>query len=410
MRKAMIIGGGASGIMAAISAARNGADVTLLEHKDRIGKKILMTGNGKCNLSNLSFSGKNYYSDYPELMSSVFQKFAVEDTMQFFEGLGLLTKEKKGYVYPMSEQASSVLDVLRSELKRLHVATVTECDIKHINRTKNGFSIQSNKGTYECSSLVIACGSKAAPQTGSDGSGYTLAKKFGHHVIAPLPALVQLRCTEDYMKSVAGVRCEANISVKVDGKQCAEESGELQVTDYGISGIPVFQISRIVSKALHEKKKVMIDIDLMPTLTEEEIYHYLLQLRKEKSCTVEEALAGMINKKLLGMILKLNQIKGTTDWKSIGNNQLLLEKIVASVKRWTVHINQTNPFQNAQVCCGGIDCSEVMDTMESKKVKNLYFAGEILDVDGICGGYNLQWAWSSGYLAGMNAARRSDES
>ena len=421
MKKVVIIGGGASGIMAAIIAARHGSEVTILEHKDRIGKKILMTGNGKCNLSNLSFSCENYYSDTPEFIPGIFKEFSVEDTLTFFREIGLLTKEKKGYLYPMSEQASTVLDIFRIELNRQHVKIVTDCDVNEIicknkhsaessqEQKEKQFQILTSQGRFMGDALIIACGGKAAPQSGSDGTGYHLAESMGHRILTPLPALVQLRCEDayikSYMKAVAGVRCEAGLKLYVAGKPVKEESGELQLTDYGISGIPVFQLSRIVSKAIYEKQKVAMEIDLLPSVDTGEIREYLIHRPSTEVMTTEEAMLGMVNKKILSLILKLNQVKLNTLWDEIKHNPVLLDKIIDTIKRWRIIIKATNPFQNAQVCCGGVDCKELKDTLESKKIKNLYFAGEIIDVDGICGGYNLQWAWSTGYVAGLNSSK-----
>jgi len=410
MKKVVIIGGGAAGIMAAITAARNGAEVTVLEHKERIGKKILMTGNGKCNLSNLSFSYNHYYTDTPEFIPSVFQQYSVEDTVSFFKGIGLLIKDKKGYLYPMSEQASMVLDVLRLELERQQVHVITECNVTGILCSEKGhFQVKTNQGILHCDALIIACGGKAVPQSGSDGSGYKFAQSLGHTMVKPLPALVQLRCDDAYMKmymkGVAGVRCEANLKLYVAERLEKEEYGELQLTDYGISGIPVFQLSRIVSKALDAHKKIFVEIDLLPAMTVDELKDYFLHKTCPPQCTVEDAMLGTINKKLLSMVLKLNQVKLNTPWITIRENALLLNKIIKTIKQWKISIKATNPFQNAQVCCGGVDCKELQDTLESKKVKNLYFAGEIMDVDGVCGGYNLQWAWSTGYIAGLNSSK-----
>lgn len=410
MKKVIIIGGGASGMMAAITAAENGADVTILEHKDRIGKKILMTGNGKCNLSNLSFSCDYYYSDTPEFLPRIFNQFSVEDTIALFHKLGLLTKDKKGYLYPMSEQASTVLDILRITLHRLHVKIVTNCKVDRVLPRENetaSFLIKTNQGDFFGDRLIIACGSKAAPQSGSDGSGYRLAESFGHKVLTPLPALVQLRCDEsysrNYMKAVAGVRCEAGLKLYVHDTFVKEETGELQLTDYGISGIPVFQLSRIAAKALSTQQKVTVEIDLLPAMDYDRIREYLL-VKRAANLTAEEAMVGMMNKKLLSLILKLNQVKCNAFWREVQKDSIRLEQIIHTIKGWKLMIKATNPFQNAQVCCGGVDCKELKDTMESRKVKNLYFAGEIIDVDGICGGYNLQWAWTTGYLAGKNSS------
>ena len=411
MKKIIVIGGGASGMMAAITAARHGAAVTILEHKERIGKNILMTGNGKCNLSNLSFSNDNYYTDTPELLEEVFAEFSEKDTISFFEGLGLLIKNKNGYLYPMSEQASSVLDLLRFEINRRKIQVVTECEVQKINQKQSNkelFEVITNQGTYLSQAVILACGSKASPQSGSDGSGYAFAKQLGHHIVKPLPALVQLRCQETYFKAVAGVRCEANVRLMVDEKFQKEEAGELQLTEYGISGIPVFQLSRIAAKALDTKKKVLAEIDLMPKFSTEEIENFLTKSNENTNKSLQEAMLGIMNKKLLFLMFKINDVKADDLWNTYSSTQAGLHRIrkmIETIKCWQVTVTATNPYANAQVCCGGVDGKELTGKLESKKINGLFFAGEIIDVDGICGGYNLQWAWSSGYVAGKYAAR-----
>ncbi len=408
MSKVTVIGGGASGIMAAIAAARHGAQVVILEHKDRIGKKILMTGNGKCNLSNLSFSIDKYYSDSPKFIETVFRQFNKEDTISFFKEIGLFIKDKNGYLYPMSEQASTVLDLLRIELKYRNVEIITACNVKKVisdskaKQKKCGFIIDTEKGTYLSDSVILACGGKANPQSGSDGSGYELAGKFGHKVITPLPALVQLRCVGNHFKSIAGVRCEAKLLLHIDGNLVKEEYGELQLTEYGISGIPVFQLSRIAAKALDIHKKVIVKIDLLPAMSKELIYAFLTKTNPFPDKTVEEAMLGLMNKKLLYMLWKQNGIMPECRLCELQEKQI--ESLTEAIKAWTVEVSATNSFLNAQVCCGGVDCNEMKETCESRKVPGLFLTGELLDVDGICGGYNLQWAWSTGYIAGKAAA------
>lgn len=408
MSKVTVIGGGASGIMAAIAAARHGAQVVILEHKDRIGKKILMTGNGKCNLSNLSFSVDKYYSDTPQFVETIFRQFNEKDTISFFKEIGLFIKDKNGYLYPMSEQASTVLDLLRIELKYRNVEIITACNVKKVTsdpKAKGGksqFTIDTDRGTYQSDTVILACGGKASPQSGSDGSGYELARKFGLKVITPLPALVQLRCAGNHFKAIAGVRCEAKLRLHVDGTMVKEEYGELQLTDYGISGIPVFQLSRIAAKALDIHKKVIVKIDLLPMMSKEMIYVFLTKTNPCPDKTVEEAMLGLMNKKLLHMLWKQNGIKSECKLSKLPDKQI--ENLIETIKEWTVEVSATNSFLNAQVCCGGVDCKEIMDTCESGKVHGLFLTGELLDVDGICGGYNLQWAWSTGYIAGKAAA------
>lgn len=410
-KRVIVIGGGASGMMAAICAAREGSSVTLLEHTERIGKKILSTGNGRCNLTNLYQSEACYRSNQMDFPMSVIKQFPVERTLDFFRELGILPKSKEGYIYPNSEQASAVLDVLRMEIAHREIVVIHGCQVQEIQITnkqltkkqQGKFAVRTNLGTYQTEALILATGSKAAPATGSDGSGYVLAKKLGHSIIPPLPALVQFRCKETHYKQLAGIRTEAKLTLYVDGDVIVEETGELQLTDYGISGIPTFQISRYGSVALFEKKSVKVRIDFLPNQSKQETEEFVMDRvhrMKHKSC--EEWMVGFLNKKLASVLLKLAGIRLDESVSSVSNNKWL--QLIKQIKAYETVVIATNSYEQAQICCGGIDTREVNPgTMESRLVPGLYFAGEVLDVDGICGGYNLQWAWSSGQVAGSYA-------
>ena len=405
--KVIIVGAGAAGMTAAIFAAREGAQVVLLEHKDRVGKKILSTGNGRCNLSNRLQEPFCYRSGQPDFPWKALGAFTLPMTLEYFEDLGVLTRERDGYLYPYSGQASAVLDALRLGLARESVQVVTECEVFSITPredVKRRFEVKTSQGSFSGETLILACGSKAAPGTGSDGSGYKLAKRLGHHIIKPLPALVQLRCPEKFFKQLAGVRADASVILYSDGRKLAEDKGEVQLTDYGISGIPVFQISRYAARGLYEKKEVFAELDFMPDFGDVEF----LQMLKERKIrldglVMEQYFNGLFHKKLAGALLKRIGISGTMPVHDLSEENL--ERLCRICKHFRTYIDKTNPFEQAQICAGGVDTSEIdPDTMESKLVKGLYFAGEILDVDGICGGYNLQWAWTSGCLAGKGAA------
>lgn len=407
-----IVGGGAAGMMAAITAAGQGAVVTLFERGERVGKKLLMTGNGRCNLGNQVLNMEKYYGSDPEWIERALARFGTVETIRFFQSLGLLVKDKGGYLYPACEQASVVLDVLRNELKTLGVRILTGYKVNRIvsrktgEKARNGGGIVVSDGEkdYTFDAVILACGGRAAPRTGSDGSGYKLARQLGHHLIPTVPALVQLRCREEYLKAVAGVRAEGTVSVMRDGKCVAKESGEIQFTDYGISGIPVFQISRTVNYILREQEEVTVVLKLMPGYGEAEFE----QLRTCRSLlqadrTVEEYFTGMLHKKLMGLFIKLAGLKSDTPME--GADEDAVSQVFGLCREWTLHVTDSNSYENAQVCAGGVDTAEVTEQMESKLHPGIYFAGELLDVDGKCGGYNLQWAWCSGYLAGMAAAR-----
>lgn len=397
-----VIGGGASGMMAAVTAASRSAKVIMIEHKDRVGKKILSTGNGRCNFTNIYQDPACYHCTDPLFPWHIIEKFNAQDTISFFLKLGIYSKNRNGYIYPNSDQASAVLDVLRMEMERLHVKVMTEAQCSGIIPGKKGFKIQTNKGIIKADKVILCTGSKAAPVTGSDGSGYDIAKKLGHRILPVLPALVQLRCEEKYFKSIAGVRVNGKVSVWSDGICEAEDTGEIQITNYGISGIPVFQISRYVSALLYNGKSVEAVIDYMPDFSNTQMFDFLKirsQTRPEK--TAVQFLTGLFHKKLSDLWITQ---AGIDREKQCGNfSDIELRKLNNLIKHTSLNITGTNSYEQAQVCAGGVDTSEINpDTLESIYVPGLYFAGEILDVDGMCGGYNLQWAWSSGYITGIH--------
>lgn len=403
----IIIGGGASGLTAAIAAARQGAAVTVLEHMDRVGKKILSTGNGRCNITNLMMNETCYRCGQAWFPMKVIEQFPVADTLEFFKGLGVLTKSRNGYIYPNSDQAASVLDALRFECERLGIQMITGCQVKSAKKLKSGiFSVQTDQGEFRASALILAAGSKAAPVTGSDGSGYELAKAFGHTVIKPLPALVQLRCEGKHFKQLAGIRADVHLRVVSEGRMLAEEDGELQLTDYGISGIPTFQISRYVSTALAAKKPVTVFVDFLPSMEMEEMRTFMRERVKQLSYRrCEDFMTGVLNKKLSGVLLKLSGISLETPVSRVKWENW--ERLIVQMKQFEAKVTATNDYAQAQICCGGADTRQICEkTMESKLVSGLYLIGELVDVDGICGGYNLQWAWSSGMIAGTDAGRK----
>ena len=299
MRTVAVIGGGAAGMMAAVTAAQNGADVILLEHKDRLGKKILSTGNGRCNFTNIRQEPGCYHSDDPEFPWKVVEQFDARSIISFFLQLGVYSKNRNGYIYPNSDQASAVLDALRMEVERLGIDVRTGTECREIRPGRKGFAILTDRGTVRADRVILAAGSKAAPSTGSDGSGYTLAKQLGHRIVPVLPALVQLRCGETFFKSIAGIRAEGTVSIWTDRQCIASDRGEIQLTNYGISGIPVFQVSRYASRLLYEKKEVRAVLDFMPDFTQEQMLDFLrarADARPQKKA--EQFLIGLFHKKL----------------------------------------------------------------------------------------------------------------
>lgn len=400
--KVGIIGGGASGMVAAIFAAKQGANVTIFEQADRVGKKLLMTGNGRCNYTNLDQDLSHYHGLDPTFAESIFYQFSMEDTLSFFASLGILKKEKNGYVYPYSEQASAILDVLRMELAASRICVICEEKIRQVQKKKQ-FMVKTSNKTWFFDSVIVATGSMAANLKGVDESGYHIASAFGHTVRKPLPALVSLRTKEAFFTQIAGVRCDARLTLYVDEKVMGTERGELQITSYGISGIVTFQLSHIVARSIAEQKKVRMQIDFMPQMNEEEFSVFFKdRILNSSEKLSEELLIGMLNKKLSLLLLKEAQISPSCMVNQLSKEKL--KKLEFLIKNFSVKILETNSMKEAQVACGGIVTGELTSKLESKLVKGLYFCGEIIDIHGDCGGYNLQWAWSSGAVAGRSAA------
>jgi len=405
MKTVIIIGAGASGMMAAITAKENGANVILLEHNAKIGKKILSTGNGRCNFTNITQAPTFYCSENAAFAWHIIEKFTAPDTLKFFGKLGVYAKNRNGYMYPHSEQATAILDALRWKIEQLQIQVVTDVTICKIMHSENMFQVQTKEESYHADHLILACGSKASQIAGSDGSGYALATSLGHSLVPVLPALVPLQCKEDFYKHVAGVRVEGKVSLYVEQELLIAEEGELQLTNYGISGIPVFQISRYAAIAIYEKKEVYATMDFMQHFSEEQLYHYLEQRSVVLAYRLAETFfIGLLPKKLGEVILDRCNIHKQKQIATLSKAEL--QVLANMLKNFKTVIIGTKAHEQAQVCRGGINTNEVhMETLKSKLVEGLYFAGEILDVDGLCGGYNLQWAWSSGYVAGIEAAK-----
>lgn len=418
-RKIAVIGGGAAGMMAAVQAAGAGAHVTVYEKNDRVGKKILSTGNGKCNFSNEVMHAGCYYGTGRAGVEALYQRFGVEETKTFFRDLGMRIKDKNGYLYPASEQAATVLDVLRYEMERLGIRVYTGCSVTAVGRRegpseKGSLTVRAEgRGEERYDAVILTCGGRAAPRTGSDGSGFAIARKLGHRILPVVPALTALCCEENFFRQVAGVRCDARLTLYIDEREAASVRGELQLTDYGISGIPVFQFSRMAAYALREQRRTVVRIDFMPEDDADRIGRkggegtgrdfWAERWERQGSQTMEQFVTGIVNKKIGLLLLKLTGIRETDRADAVSpSRRRKLEKLFRSLM---VTVKETNSFEQAQVCAGGVDFREVTDVLESARVPGVYFAGEILDVDGICGGYNLQWAWSSGAVAGRAAAR-----
>lgn len=400
-----IIGGGASGMMAAVSAAEiiPGKEIGVFEKNDRFGRKILATGNGKCNFSNRNCSYKEYMGQNPLFAQKALEAMGPQETVLFFEKLGIFTREDvQGRLYPYSEQALSVKEAFEGMLKALNVRCILGRAVTKIEKIGKGFGITLiDEDYYEAESLIIATGGKAGSQFGATGDGYRIAKDFGHTLISPKPALVQMNTSDIHFKTLKGVRAKGGVTLIQGGKILAYEKGEIQFTETGLSGICVFDLSRYLEMGTNE---AYVEIDLFPDFTREMLLEKLIQRSNYlRNREVKTFLEGMVHKKLIPAYLNRWNID-----KALPLDVLYFEdfnKLAGILKSWKVPITGTKGWQDAQITVGGIHVDEVNgETMASKLTPGLYFAGEILDIDGRCGGWNLQWAWSSGYLAGCNAA------
>ena len=416
----IVLGGGASGLIAAITAKDFGMDVAIVEGTDRIGKKLLTTGNGRCNFTNTDQKIEYYRGDHPEIAWGIVERFNEKRVVAFFEELGMMTKNRAGYLYPYSLQAQSVKGLLQMEIERLGITVKCQSKVKRIQEKKGEFRViceimDDKKGTgktvlYKADRVILCSGSKASNIAGSDGSGYELAKSFGHTICPVAPALVQLRCAEKFYSQLAGVRVQGMVSLFVDEEFVCSDQGELQLTANGISGIPVFQVSRYASKALQKGQSVHAVLDFMPESSQGEVEEFLCKRAKlYPKQKMETFFTGIFPEKLAEVLLKRANLSKESTWDMLTAKDLAV--LAARISNFRTVVKEANSFENAQVCAGGVSLGEVSPfTLESKMKKGLFFAGELLDVDGICGGYNLQWAWASGYAAGKGAADAEDQS
>ena len=394
MSKVVVIGAGASGIIASLVASSFN-EVVLLEGMDKCAKKILLTGNGKCNYWNEDINTGKYNTDDVSCLEQIISSTNQENVLSFLSSIGLYPKIKNGYYYPYSTSASSVREIFMKQLEKRNIKIISNFKVKDIKKEKDTFIISSEEKQIKADKIILATGSKAFSKTGSDGSGYILSSTFGHTIHPIYPALTSLISSKKY--DWAGTRVDAKLELFIDDKKVQEELGEIQLTENGISGICTFNISSKVSKNLN--KKITVKINFLPNL-EESCYQFLTK-RNEfiKNCTIEELLESIFPYKLMFVLLKEAGIKKDSYWNDLKEEEK--NRFVNIVEQFPLEIIDTSSFDKAQVCTGGVSLTEINPlTMESKIVDNLYIVGELLDVDGICGGFNLAFAFITGYLAG----------
>lgn len=415
-----VIGGGASGCMAAITAAQAGADVHIFEKNEKPGKKLYATGNGRCNLTNLHMDDSCYHTRTADkngssLIHSAIERYSPADQIRFFADLGVPVYDRDGYVYPRTNQAQTVVRALEKRIAALGIRVHTGCPVRKIRRSQQGtkaddavFYVDCNDQEAWAFDTVILCtGGMAGPQYGTTGDGYRLAASFSHKISTPLPALTALECKGQFLKRAAGVRCRAAVTLYTgnDKKQIREgrEEGEVQMTDYGISGIPVMQISGMAARLLESKQRVFVQIDFLPEFSDSAFSDEIKRRMKEdRSQMLGDLFLGLVHKKILDLLLAEKGLQAEMKARRIDDAGI--RQILQSMREYTLEVIQVKSFKQAQVTSGGILLEDTDADFQSRLQPGLFFAGEVLDVDGRCGGYNLQWAFATGYIAGLAAA------
>ena len=405
-REVYVCGGGASGMCAAIYAARGGAKVHIIEKNDCLGKKLSMTGNGRCNLTNLDMRADCYNAAVRTRMKDWLLTYGAEDVICFFKSLGVVVKSEDGYIYPVSGQAKTVVDALTAEIKRLGVNVIYKEQLKAVDALDGGrLLILTDKSKYEADRCIIATGSlSGVKSTMSTGDGYYICKKLGMNIKDTYPALVGFKCKEGEYLPGKGVRCDAAITFLLGSEVLAREEGELQITSDGISGIPVMQASRDVIRFVEENKPVDAVIDFFPGYDENDfmaLKEHMLTLKDER--TLEEFLVGFANSSITDMVLSRMKLSKTMKMKNISDSMALC--IMDSFRSLKLGIEKSYGYQASQVTSGGVSIAEIGSDFSFNKNRNIFCIGELLDVDGRCGGYNLQFAFTSGSIAGCASSR-----
>lgn len=401
----IILGAGPAGIATALSCQFSIDNILLIDKNAVIGKKILSTGNGKCNLTNLNQYKEAYRSDNMDKAWQIICQYPTEQYLASLSQVGIVTKDKNGYIYPYSEQASSVREAMEQALMAAeNIQILAECQVLDLRKTSGKYQIKTTKGVFQGKTILLSMGGKAAPKLGSDGDGYELAEKMGHKMIQTLPALTALKSGAPFLKKVSGVRNQSKISLYVNDSYVSAEYGELQWTDYGVSGVAVFQLSRYAIRALEEGCKVELSLDFMPDNSMDTLKECMDKLcRQCPYKSVSQLLHGFLPLKLCAVVAREARLKEDSPAGALRKEEK--DKLCQSLKYFSLRINGYMGYDKAQVTQGGVSLSETDDFLQSTVNAGMFFAGEILDVDGTCGGYNLQWAYSSGRRAAEGIIR-----
>ena len=399
-----IIGGGASGMAAALAAAENPkVQVLLFERQSRLGRKLQATGNGRCNLTNLHAMEGGYHGNEADFAKAALTAFNVEETLRWFRSLGLFTvAEDSGRVYPYSDQANSVLDVLRFALEKPNIRILTGFEVTKAKKNGSGFSVENGEERYDCDRLIVACGGLAGTKLGGSMSGYKLLAKFGHRATRLRPALVQVKTSWGGVAGLKGVRANCKAEILCDGALFAASVGELQFTEVGLSGPVMFEISRDVCQGGGEWT---CRLDFLPHVGGDALEAELLR-RRQTNLSTDDLLTGILHNRLGRVLTKAAGVKSGQEISCLQDDEI--KAVCRAVKAFEVELTEPLGMDSAQVTAGGVLTAGFDEnTMESKTVPGLYVCGEVLDIDGDCGGYNLQWAWSSGRMAGLHAGKDS---
>ncbi len=399
-----VIGGGASGMAAALAAAEDPkVQVLLLERQARLGRKLQATGNGRCNLTNIHALEGGYHGENADFSRYALTQYPPEETLSWFRSMGLFTvTEHSGKVYPYSDQANSVVDVLRFALEKPNIKVLTDFEVQKVRKEETGFSVSDRERTLSCDKLIVACGGLAGSKLGGTMSGYKLLGKLGHKATKLRPALVQLKTSWAGVAGLKGVRANCRAEIFCDGEPHRSSVGEIQFTEYGLSGPVIFEVSR---DACSRPGQWICRLDLLPDFSGQELKVELCR-RAQRDLSVSELLTGILHNRLGRVLVKAAGISASGNASALSHTQL--NEICRTVKSFEVELTEPMGMDSAQVTAGGVLTEQFEPTtMESRFVPGLFACGEVLDIDGDCGGYNLQWAWSSGRLAGYSAGKEN---